>query len=262
MGLKAEETVMSGCKDVPHGIVRAANQRLWTEFGDDARAIADALITRPDFACSMAKFARKTLRLRASLKLARKIMGPNFIGPKEIYAAFGLPYGENERFELDVIPFQPSTLERCKDTHVLIAVFSLSLIELREREEKLFADQDWSSINSFVSSKGKSTWRFVRKTCVRDSSNNDFAAQRALLSRHEMVPSAHTVAYLAAAYFRIRSEKLFALDAVRCNDHRNGQHSCVGVSTGLIGVIAIGDLFATPFLGLASEELCDSYASP
>jgi hypothetical protein len=191
-------------------------------------------------------------------------MRSNFFGPKEIRTALGIAYGEQERFELEIIPFLPSTLERCKDTHVLIAVFGLSLIELREcvREEKLFGGLEWPESNPIVSSKGKATWHLVRKACVRNSSNREFAAQRALLSQHEMVPNAHTVAYLTAIHFQLRGEKLFAVDAVRCRDVMPGQHSRVGFSTEMISVSAVGDSIVAPFLGLASEECCDPFVHP
>lgn len=65
-----------------------------------------------------------------SQKRAREIMGRNFFGVEEAIKHFGVNPSRSQLAALAEIPWSEEVLAACRDTHVLVAVLPLSILEI------------------------------------------------------------------------------------------------------------------------------------
>lgn len=168
-------------------------------------------------------------RATATQEAARQIMGLNFFGIEEAAKHFGITPAENERFS--IIPWDEMELRRMKDTHVLIAVFPLSYVEIRDRvpEELFYCHEDaWHNEQAFATEKGEPTWELVRKTAVENSLGKAWAKQQRRLSKDEEVPTARVMTYTIIGHFLATGERLFENAYVRCSDVADGCRIHIG----------------------------------
>jgi hypothetical protein len=117
-----------------------------------------------------------------------------------------------------------------KDAHVLVAVFPLSYIEIRDRvPEELFCchEDAWHNEQAFATEKGKPAWELVRKTAVENSLAKAWAKQQRLLSNDEEVPIAQAMTYAIIGHF-LATERLFENVYARCSDVAGGCRMHVG----------------------------------
>jgi hypothetical protein len=158
---------------------------------------------------------------------AREIMSKNFFGPDDAIKHFGVQATRRQLAALSEVPFSEETLTACKDTHILIAVSSASILEIREMVSKiklskgqrsLLYSQDWYNKEVFAKEKGQVGWYLVRKTQVDNSTGKTWDEQQALLGKDEETPSAQVMVYTIIAYFLATGERLFEGIWVRCSD--------------------------------------------
>lgn len=155
---------------------------------------------------------------------AREIMGTNFFGVKEAGKHFGVEPSKEQIAVLAKIPWTEGVLRASKDTHVLVAVFPLSLIDIRERSLKsesrrsLFGQSLWYEKQAFATNKGKVGWQLVRKGQVKDSTSKSWKEQQAALSMDEETPRVQVLAYAVVGYYLNTGEDLFEISNLRCND--------------------------------------------
>jgi hypothetical protein len=143
---------------------------------------------------------------------AREIMGKNFFGIEEAIKRFGLNPTRQQLAALSEIPFSEGALEQSKDTHVLVAVFPLSILEIRGKvEQKLFYSHEsaWYNEESFAKERGKAGWQLVRKTPADNSFSKNWQEQQALLGKDEEAPSAQVMVYTIIGHYLATGERLF-----------------------------------------------------
>ncbi|MDO8516272.1 MAG: hypothetical protein Q7S28_03415 [bacterium] len=161
-----------------------------------------------------------------SQERAREIMGRNFFGREHAQEYFGVdPWEDNMDVAFGDVPFTETTLVACKDTHVLVAVFPLSIISIIEilSKARLFYDpQSWHNKYAFENDRGEAGWHLVRKTPVEDSADKSWREQQALLCKNEETPSAQVMAYTIAGHYLATGERLFKHFAARCADVVSG----------------------------------------
>ena len=160
-----------------------------------------------------------------SQKRAQKIMGQNFFGIEQAIQHFGIIPSAKQLAVLVEIPFTEEVLKKCKYTHILVAVFPLSMIQVRSKtteKEKLFYDQDWYDQEKFAHKKGKIIWRLIRKTPVDNSINKNWNEQQSLLKQDEYTPTGQTMTYTVMGHYLATGERLFKHIYVRCNDLTSG----------------------------------------
>ena len=173
--------------------------------------------------------ANKVVRLIAnggfepttSQKRAREIMGRNMFGIEEAIAHFGINPTRQQLLALSEIPFTEAVLETCKDTHILVAIFPLSILEIKGRAksaERLFYDQDWYNKQAFAKERGEVEWRLIRKTPVEHSTSKTWDEQQALLSNEDETPKARVMVYAIIGHFLATGERLFEKIYLRCSD--------------------------------------------
>lgn len=193
----------------------------------------------------------------ATYQRAREIMSKNFLGIEEAIQHFKvkLTFEAAEAFER--IPFSEDVLMSCKDTHILVADFGLSLLEVRKRvDQKLFYAQDWYNSEKFAKLTDKPQWRLLRKTAVPDSFNKNWQEQQALLTKDEETPKARAMAYMIMLYYAETSERLFQDIYVRCSDLASyGLRVFLGDFDSLgLRVARYWDDYRSYYIGLASSR--------
>ena len=145
-----------------------------------------------------------------SQKRAREIMGRNFFGVEEAVKHFGVNPTRQQLAALSEIPFSETVLEQSKDTHVLVAVFPLSILEIRGKvDSRLFYDQSWYNKESFAKERGEVSWQLVRKTPVDNSTSKNWQEQQALIAKDDEVPSAQVMVYTIIGHYLATGERLF-----------------------------------------------------
>ena len=247
---------------VPAGDINAANQRLWGALGNNADEVAARINTDPEFVKAAAQFMiNGRLEPSMSQKVAREIMGKNFFGVEEAIKHFGVNPSKQQLAALAEVPFSEEVLKSCNDTHILIAAFPLSILDIRgiikkQPDRSLFYSHDWYDKQAFAKDKGEVGWQLVRKEPVVGSTSKTWNEQQALLSKDEEVPTARIVVYTMIGHFLACGERLFKKIYVRCVDHdSDGYRVNVGYfdSRGL-GAYSRWDNFRNGHLGVSAAR--------
>jgi len=160
-----------------------------------------------------------------SQKRAREIMGRNFFGIEEAIKHFGVNPSRAQTATLSEVPFTEETLESCKDTHILVAVFPMSILDIRGKvERKLFYSHEdsWYNKEAFAKDRGEIGWSLVRKTPVPDSTSKTWGEQQALLDKSEETPSAQVMVYTIIGHYLATGERLFENVYVRTSSVDSG----------------------------------------
>ena len=210
--------------ETPAGIINAAEQRLWVALGENADEVATRINTDPAFVANIARLmVNGGYEPSTSQKLAREIMGTNFFGIEEAIKHFGVNVTKQQLAALAEVPFSEEVLKSCKDTHVLVALFPLSILDIRgiakkQSDRTLFYSQDWYDKQAFAKDKGEVGWQLVRKEPIANSTSKTWKDQQALLSKDEETPTARIVVYTMIGHFLATGERLFEKIYVRCVD--------------------------------------------
>jgi len=154
-----------------------------------------------------------------SQRQAKEIMGKNFLGIEEVTQHLGVQFTEKELVQLREIPFTEGVLQECKDTHILVAGYPLSIIDVREKASDLFYHQDWYDNEEFAKKeKVDLRWYLVKKDIVPDSINKTYQEQTTLISDKEEVPKACEMVYLIILYYLAKNVRLFEHLYSRCQN--------------------------------------------
>jgi len=191
-----------------------------------ALAVLGLVLLAPSGGCAIHRIARNPgrnagLGAATSEKRAREIMGRNMFGVKEAVKYFRLTPSVIEYAKLDTVPFSEATLEQCKKTHILVAVFPLSINDIRSRmPPSLFFDAHDLGYEAerFATYKGGASWQLIRKTPVPNSFGKTWHEQQALLAKNEEVPAARVLVYAIIGHYLASGERLLEGDFVRSSD--------------------------------------------
>ncbi len=239
---------MKAWTQVPAGDINAANQRLWVAIGDNAEEVATHINTDPVFVTKIAEYImfqagiqdKRTTSLNPQWLKAREIMGKNFFAVEEAIRHFGVKPSKQQLDTLAEIRtpkgrlISEGEMYECKDTHVLVAVFPLSILEIRgiakkQSDRTLFYSQDWYDKQAFAKDKGEVGWVLVRKEPIVNSTSKTWNEQQALLDTNEETPKAQVVVYTMVGHFLNTGERLFEKIYVRCVDlDSDCRRVCVG----------------------------------
>ncbi len=210
--------------------------------------------------------AKKVIRLifngcfeaSTSQKRSREIMGKNFFGVEEAIAHFGVNPSKQQSAYLAEIPFAETVLEACKNTHVLVAVFPMSLLDIRGacKDQGLFFRQNWYNKEAFAKKKGEVGWQLIRKTSIDDSTSKIWDEQNKLLGKDDEVPTVRAVVYTMISHYKATGERVFEKIWVRCSDLDSGGNRVnVGIfDDGGLCVGSLRDGLSRDYLGLSSAR--------
>jgi hypothetical protein len=155
-------------------------------------------------------------QLTPSYIRAREIMGRNMFGIEEATRYFGVNPSTEELTVLLDIPFSEAVLMECKETHILVAMFPLSINDIRGMAPELFREDRYDKPQPFSSKHGSVRWLLVKKT---PSTGGD------------KIPFAYMVVYAAIGHFLATGEWFLGSAYLRCTDFDSGSyHVIVGVS--------------------------------
>ncbi len=243
-GLRTSATLTD---DLPADVVRAASQRFFTALGEDAREFIARINADEAFLQMLVIFVRaNSIKLSTSESRARKIMGQNFLGVEQAIAHFKVKPSKEERVLLSKVPFSEKTLVGCKDTHVLVAVFPLTILQIRHMVgRKRFSDVNttgpWYQEQMFAQEASEACWHLVRKTPIKGSMNKTWADQHKLIGLNNKMPNVRTMIYTIFLYFLSTGIHLFETTLVRCSENfipydycshgLFGDHVCLGLFT-------------------------------
>lgn len=219
---------MKAWTQVPAGDINAANQRLWVAVGNNADGVAARINSDPAFVANIARLmVSGVYKPSTSQKLAREIMAKNFFGIEEAIKHFGVNATKQQHADLAEVPFSEEVLKSCKDTHVLVAVFPLSILDIRgitkkQSDRTLSNNQNWYDEQVFAKDKGEVGWQLVRKEPIANSTSKTWNDQQALLSKDEETPTARIVVYTMVGHFLATRERLFDKINVNCVDLGSG----------------------------------------
>ncbi len=166
-----------------------------------------------------------TIELTDSQQEAKAIMGNNFFGPEEAAKHFGARWTQDQLDALATVPFSKEALEACKDTHVLVAGYPMTLLQVRgkankAKKGKLFytTTGGWYESEAFAKkTKVEVRWYLIRKKPVDNSTNKSWVDQQALL-KDETTPTACVMVYTIIGHFLNTGERLFENIYVRCSN--------------------------------------------
>jgi hypothetical protein len=196
-----------------------------------------------------------------SQEMARQVMSRSFFGVEEAIRHFKVRPSKKDLETLDQIPFTQEELQQVKDTHLLVAVFPFSLLQIREKAENLFYKQDWYNSQAFAKEQGKTEWVLVRRDIVANSTSKAWSDQQKLLAENEEVPLVRVMAYAIIGHCLATGERLFPSVYARCQDlSSGGRRVFLGFfdSDGLC-VFRYPDDDTDGFLGLASARKVRSF---
>ena len=153
-----------------------------------------------------------------SQKRAREIMVHMF-GINDAIKHFRVNPTRRQVAALSEIPFTEMILKECRKTHILVAVFPISIRKIRGDHAKLFYHDDPPGLEEeLFAEKGKTEWRLIRKTPVRNSTSKTWYEQYGLLSDDEDVPEVRVMVYAIIGHFLATGERLFEKIFVVCAD--------------------------------------------
>jgi hypothetical protein len=145
-------------------------------------------------------------------KRAREIMGTNFFGVEESVKYFGVNSSRQQLAVLSEIPFSEAVLEKSKNTHILVAVFPLSILEIRKivKRSHFYRHEDaWYNKQNFTKECGEAGWQLILKTSVKNSTSENWQEQQALVSGNNEVPGARVMVYGIIGHSLATGERLF-----------------------------------------------------
>lgn len=221
--------------EIPSGQTNGAFQRLMVSLGENAEVAVTRINTEPAFVERLAEYAiNGCIVPNASHDGAREIMGKNFFGIPEAMKHFGVNPTRRQLAILSEIPFTPEELMMRKDTHILVAVFPLSICNLRSKvannTKTLFYKEDWYDSQAFASDKGETSWCLILKTPVVNSTNKNWEEQQTLIASDEEVPTAQMMIYTIIGHYLNTGERLFENVLARTSSRGgDGDHIYVGL---------------------------------
>jgi hypothetical protein len=204
------------------GKINAAEQRFWVACGGSADVVAERMTNAPVFLDNMAQFAiRGGPQPTMGVQRAREIMGANVFGVEEGTQHMNVKFRRFELAGFAEVPWADEELEEVKETHVLVAVPSISIATMRENITKknvYRADSTWHLKQPFAVRLGLPDWRLVRKAAVPNSTSKLWDEQRKLLWANDDVPSSRVLCYTMGGRYLQTGEKLFSDVWVRTSD--------------------------------------------
>ena len=190
-----------------------------------------------------------------SQKRAQQIMGEhfhNFLGPEEVSRHFGISFSQEELAKLNEVPFTEETLQICKDDHILVAGYPLSILDIRSRvPRELFSSHEnaWCDNEKFAKLEEVNLqWYLIRKDIVPNSTDMNYREQQKLLKEGEKIPRACEMVYTIILYYLATKVRLFENLYARCQDVSSDGHRVI------IGYFGPRSLL----VGVRSDDVCYS----
>lgn len=199
--------MLSGLK--PHGI--------------RANDLAD-MCHDPAFAAHVASFEGFHFVETPNQQRARAIMGDHFFNPDEVRRLCKTSYCNEAYDALAEVPFSDTTLQECKDTHILFPGSSFNILSAQIRCRGLFRPLGNTRFESFARDEmAEQRWYLMR--FVYEATEGSFEEKHSRLRRDEEVPLAVEVVFLQLLWMQARHQHLIEGIRLLCDDYvQLGEH--------------------------------------
>jgi len=140
-------------------------------------------------------------------------------------------------------------LKQSKDTYILVAVFPLSIMEIRDKvDRKLFYNHEtaWYNEQPFAKEPGEASWQLVRKVPVDASTRWVYQEQQALFNNDDEVPAAQVMVYAIIGHFLATGEWLIK-QKYACTSTADSRGNCVYVTDVGLNGLGISDYWDAVF---------------
>ena len=188
-------------------------------------------------------------------KIARKIMGANFFGVNDAEKHFGVKPTKRQLSALAEIPFTEERLRMCRHTHILAAVFPISIMRMGVKNRMIYFSRKDTAGEKFVRSRGAAGWELMRKTPADGSLSKNWKQQLDLLGENEKPPTARVATYILIGHYKSTGEAIFKKTWVR-TACRFADGRRVQIMYFMRGIYIGDDISDTPLpcTGIASSE--------
>lgn len=204
----------------------------------------------------MKSMTNREFELTISPERASQIMGSNFFGAEKAIKHLRADPTPQQLAVLSEVSCSEEMLEQSKNSHLLVAIFPLSILEIRGKvDSALFPNQSWYNKESFAKEYSEANWQLVLKTPLENSTSQNWQEQQALLNKNDEVSSAQVMVYTIIGHYLATGERLFKDTFVRTSSTSSKGR----VDVGRFGS---GSLFINPWrddishrtLGLATSR--------
>ena len=177
---------------------------------------AQNLNENPEFAAYLFEGIKRFALKAPDYKIARKILGKDFISPEEIMKSRkGITYTEKQLAKFgETVPAQ-EILEWCRDNNFMLVAGPnrpTSLLEIRTMKNGYFYFKEggWYADQKFAQGdKVETKWYMIRKEIVPESTSKNWSEQQALISDVETVPNSAEFTWAITTYKAVRGVYLF-----------------------------------------------------
>jgi len=169
---------------------------------------------------------------KTNIAEAQKIMGKNFIGPKEL-KKIGSLLGVDVSDKFPAVPFKKDLLNKIRKDYILILGLPVTINKIREsfgynpkKAEPCFYNQDWYLREEFASKcKLQNKWYLIRKKVVPQTRGKNPEKIKKGIFPSVVLATFTFFAY----YFNSNGEILWENDFIWCKDKdSNGDRIYVG----------------------------------
>lgn len=229
--------------DVPAGTIKAAQDYFWSAIGDHAERVAIWLRNEPSFLHHVAYVMTTGGRdVEMSQIRASDIMGANFLGFDAV-ARCGIKLSADQHRFLVSVPYSEKVLKQCKDTHLLVMVPRISIVDMcgvdgcmpvHPEDSRWWLSEEFAQLKSDKNDKLGVGWYLIQKTSGKypGSDKQDSGLPTSLAS-------ARVLMYAIMAYYLCSHHKqLFPGTSLRCSDRfrENGLSAHVGWDGGNVTI--------------------------
>ncbi len=158
-----------------------------------------------------------------SQKAANEIMGNNYFGIEDAAEHFKIRPSRTQLAMLSEVPFSEATLRTCKNTHVLVARFPMSILEMFGNKLvcHLFGldnpkKEPWFKKHGFSWTEGRVGWYLISKNPEANSFNYEWVYQLAQFGNKNDPAPVGVAVYAALGHFLKTGERMFKEGMARC----------------------------------------------
>lgn len=175
-----------------------------------------------------------TSRQTTSPKRSREIIVRNFFGIEEAVKHFAINPTTEQLATLKEIPYSEETLEKLRDSHMLVAVFPLSILDMHKKTSGnpegwvFYETYRTDSKERFLNERCETGWHLIRKAPEPGTYSRDYKKQVSLLNKESGVPAACVMAYTIVGWYLVTKERLFSRCLARTSSRGRGGHIIVG----------------------------------
>ncbi|MDD5164891.1 MAG: hypothetical protein PHF10_01470 [Patescibacteria group bacterium] len=227
--------------------IRMLEADIFLQGGDPCK-IFDRLRTDKSFTRQIARLMiNGGFEPTTSQKRALEIMGDeNFFGVDEAIKHFGVDPSRQQCAIFSGVPFSEAILKECRKTHILVAIFPLSIMEIETRHPELFDTDILANAKNqpfLIKNFCRTGWHLIRKTPIESSFSKNWQEQQILLRGDEEIPTAQAMVYTIIGYFMANNQHLFERILIRTSS-TDRYKSRVHIGTegnGKLMVVCYGD---------------------